>query len=114
MQEFFFQAGDWLGKAAAQLAYIAANYTHALHFLMTRRPNVIAQLLARDGERLILSCNTDVGLPLRRRGSCAKPPVRPLDSAKHAAGRQRTRQNDPVRITVRSSDAWLSRQACVG
>lgn len=66
VQEFFFQAGDWLGHEAAQQGYIAANYTHALHFLMARRPNVIAQLLARDGHRLSLSCNTDITVDLLR------------------------------------------------
>ncbi|WP_129590261.1 hypothetical protein [Roseovarius nitratireducens] len=52
VQEFFFQAGDGLGNAAAQQGYIAANYTHALDFLMARRPNVIAQLLAQDDDRV--------------------------------------------------------------
>ncbi|SEP07709.1 Acetyl-CoA hydrolase/transferase C-terminal domain-containing protein [Salinihabitans flavidus] len=60
VQEFFFQAGTWLGNAAAQQGYIAANYTHALHVLMARRPNVIAQLVARDGDRFSLSGNTDI------------------------------------------------------
>ncbi|MEX1036914.1 MAG: acetyl-CoA hydrolase/transferase C-terminal domain-containing protein [Sneathiella sp.] len=64
VQEFFFQAGNWLGNAEAQQGYIAANYTHALHFLMARHPNVIAQLLARDGTRLSLSCNTDITVDL--------------------------------------------------
>jgi len=64
VQEFFFQAGEWLGNPAAQQGYIPANYTHALDFLMARRPNVIAQLLARDGERLSLSCNTDITVDL--------------------------------------------------
>jgi acyl-CoA hydrolase len=66
VQEFFFQAGSWLDHEAAQQSYIAANYTHALHFLMARRPNVIAQLLARDGDRLSLSCNTDITVDLLR------------------------------------------------
>jgi acyl-CoA hydrolase len=66
VQEFFFQAGDWLGNSAAQQGYIPANYTHALHVLMARRPNVISQLLARDGDRLSLSCNTDITVDLLR------------------------------------------------
>ncbi len=66
VQEFFFQAGNWLGHEAAQQGYISANYTHALHFLMARRPNVIAQLLASDGDRLSLSCNTDITVDLLR------------------------------------------------
>ncbi len=70
VQEFFFQAGSWLDQEAAQQSYIAANYTHALHFLMARRPNVIAQLLARDGNRLSLSCNTDITVDLLRARAC--------------------------------------------
>lgn len=66
VQEFFFQAGEWLGHEAAQQGYITGNYTHALHFLMARRPNVIAQLLARDGGRLSLSSNTDITVDLLR------------------------------------------------
>ena len=66
VQEFFFQAGEWLGNPAAQQAYIAANYTHALHVLMARRPNVIAQLLAREAGRLSLSGNTDITVDLLR------------------------------------------------
>lgn len=66
VQEFFFQAGNWLGNPAAQQGYISANYTHALHVLMARRPNVILQLLARDGERFSLSGNTDITVDLLR------------------------------------------------
>ena len=66
VQEFFFQAGNWLGQEKAQQNYITANYTHALYYLMDRRPNVIAQLLARDGDRFSLSCNTDITVDLLR------------------------------------------------
>ncbi|WP_297771274.1 acetyl-CoA hydrolase/transferase C-terminal domain-containing protein [uncultured Roseovarius sp.] len=66
VQEFFFQAGNWLGNGPAQQGYIPANYTHALDVLMARRPNVILQLLARDGDRLSLSGNTDITVDLLR------------------------------------------------
>lgn len=66
VQEFFFQAGNWLGNSAAQQGYIPANYTHALDVLMARWPNVILQLLARDGERFSLSGNTDITVDLLR------------------------------------------------
>src|SRR5712692_855716 len=73
VDEFFFQAGARLGVAAAQRDYICANYTHALRYVLARRANVVAQLLAVSaGEtRLSLSCNTDLTLDLlacRRRG----------------------------------------------
>lgn len=66
VQEFFFQAGSWLGHAGAQQNYIPANYTHALDVLMALRPNVILQLLAREGERFSLSGNTDITVDLLR------------------------------------------------
>lgn len=71
ISEFFFMAGRWLGVERAQRNYICANYTHALHYIAARRPNVIAQLLAADGERFSLSCNTDITsdlLTMRREG----------------------------------------------
>ncbi len=64
VSEFFFMAGNWLGQRRAQAAHITANYTHALHYLLDRRPNVIAQLLAEAGGRLSLSCNTDITVDL--------------------------------------------------
>ncbi len=64
VSEFFFMAGNWLGNRGAQASYITANYTHALHYLLDRKPNVIAQLLARDEDRFSLSCNTDITVDL--------------------------------------------------
>lgn len=64
VHEFFFQAGNWLGHPGAQQNYIAANYTHARDFLVARRPNVVAQLMARDAGRYSLSCNTDISADL--------------------------------------------------
>lgn len=64
VSEFFFQAGNWLHHGAAQQNYITANYTDARDVLYTRRPNVVAQLLARSDDRFSLSCNTDISADL--------------------------------------------------
>src|SRR5215472_7514034 len=66
VNEFFFLAGRWLSNPHAQQSYIAANYTHASHFLVARGVNVVAQLVAKrgtgDAARYSLSCNTDTTL----------------------------------------------------
>src|SRR6185437_494967 len=36
VNEFFFQAGQWLGSPYAQQHYICANHTHALHCVLDR------------------------------------------------------------------------------
>jgi len=74
VNEFFFLAGRWLGNASAQQHYISANYTHAFRYVLDRGVNVIAQLVARCGERCSLSCNTDLTLDLlqARRAGGAK------------------------------------------
>ncbi len=68
--EFFFLAGQWIGNGYAQQHYISANYTHASSYLLTRRVNVILQLVAKrvvDGQaRYSLSSNTDTTLDLMR------------------------------------------------
>lgn len=64
VNEFFFLAGRWLKVAHAQQSYIAANYTHASRYLLERGVNVIAQLVAKRGERYSLSGNTDITLDL--------------------------------------------------
>lgn len=64
VSEFFFQAGNWLGNNYAQRHYIAANYTHARDVLVAQRPNVLAQLMPRDGDRFSMSCNTDISADL--------------------------------------------------
>jgi acyl-CoA hydrolase len=69
--EFFLQAANWLNVPAVQQNYVSANYTHALDVLIEQKPNLILQLLATEGDRLSLSCNTDITsdlLALRRRG----------------------------------------------
>lgn len=64
VNEFFVQAGRWLGVAAAQQSYISANYSHAAGYLLQRGVNVVAQLVAAEGDRLSLSCNPDITLDL--------------------------------------------------
>lgn len=66
VNEFFFLAGRWLGSPLAQQSYIAANYTHALHYILDRRVNVVAQLVGRGfaEDCFNLSCNTDITLDL--------------------------------------------------
>ena len=66
INEFFLLAGRWLGNPSAQHSYIAANYTHAAQVLVDMGVNVIAQLVARDGDRYSLSCNPDLTLDLLR------------------------------------------------
>jgi acyl-CoA hydrolase len=75
INEFFLQAGQWLGSPYAQQNYISANYTHALRYVLDRGVNVIAQLVAHHpGETphpFSLSCNPDLTLDLlalRREG----------------------------------------------
>jgi len=64
VNEFFFLAGRWLGVPRAQQSYISANYTHAVRYLVERGVNVVAQLVARKGDRYSLSCNPDTILDL--------------------------------------------------
>ncbi|WP_322867974.1 hypothetical protein U5922_018190 [Aquicoccus sp. G2-2] len=74
VSEFFFQAGAWLGNEYAQRHFISANYTHARDVLIAQRPNVLSQLVAVDGDRISLSCNTDIStdfFDMRRAGKLA-------------------------------------------
>ena len=64
VDEFFFLAGRWLGSPSAQRSYISANYTHAAGYMLERGVNVIAQIVAKKGERYSLSCNPDLTLDL--------------------------------------------------
>lgn len=64
VSEFFFQAGSWLGNEYAQRHYISANYTHARDVLLAQKPNVLAQLMPRDGDLFSMSCNTDISADL--------------------------------------------------
>ncbi len=78
INEFFFEAGQWLGSPYAQQHYISANYTHALRYVLDRGVNVVGQLLAHRAEETphpySLSCNPDLTLDLlklRRDGGAA-------------------------------------------
>ncbi|HTQ14078.1 MAG TPA: acetyl-CoA hydrolase/transferase C-terminal domain-containing protein [Rhizomicrobium sp.] len=66
VNEFFFLAGRRLNDAVSQRHYISANYTHAFGYVLERGVNVVAQLVARRGDRISLSCNTDLTLELLR------------------------------------------------
>jgi len=75
INEFFFEAGQWLGSPYAQQNYISANYTHALGAVLDRGVNVIAQLVAHHDDEMprpfSLSSNPDLTLDLlalRRQG----------------------------------------------
>ena len=75
IDEFFFEAGQWLDSQYAQQHYISANYTHALRYVLDRGVNVVAQLVVRSEEEtphpFSLSCNPDLTLDLlalRRQG----------------------------------------------
>jgi len=71
VHEFFLQAGRWLGVEQVQQSYISANYTHALAYILERKPNVLPHLVSRDGGRFSISCNTDITTDLliaRREG----------------------------------------------
>lgn len=59
VNEFFFAAGQWLSNSLAQQSYISANYTHAARYLIERGVNVVAQLVARRGDRYSFSSNPD-------------------------------------------------------
>jgi acyl-CoA hydrolase len=68
INEFFFEAGQWLGSPYAQQHYISANYTHALRYVLDRGVNVVGQLVAQRADEAAhpfsLSCNPDLTLDL--------------------------------------------------
>jgi acyl-CoA hydrolase len=68
INEFFFEAGQWLGSPYAQQHYISANYTHVLRYVLDRGVNVVAQLVAHCADEAphaySLSCNPDLTLDL--------------------------------------------------
>lgn len=66
VSEFFFQPGAMLGKGHAQRHYRSSNYTHVARDLLAAGVNVLMQQVAPhpDGERVSLSCNSDVSLEL--------------------------------------------------
>lgn len=77
VHEFYLQSGAWLGVAEAQRHYASINYTHVARDLVDRGVNVVIQQVARRGDRLSLSSNTDVTQDLLDRMRVAGKP-RPL------------------------------------
>lgn len=68
IQDFYLQAGTWLGSPLAQQSYTSVNYTHALNALIRAGVNIILQLVAPSesdpGRRYSLSCNPDISADL--------------------------------------------------
>ena len=68
INEFFFEAGQWLNSPYAQQQYISANYTQALQCVLDRGVNVVGQLVAHRAEEspdpYSLSCNPDLTIDL--------------------------------------------------
>ncbi|TDH38532.1 hypothetical protein E2A64_05365 [Pseudohoeflea suaedae] len=66
VSEFFLLAGRWLDNDTVQQNYLSANYTHAFDVLVSRRPNVLVQLVAEGEGGFSLSSNTDISTDLFR------------------------------------------------
>lgn len=64
VEEFFLATGTLLNNEYAQRHYNSVNYTHAMRRIVAAGVNVIGQMVARRGDRLSLSCNTDISLDL--------------------------------------------------
>ena len=64
VEEFFLATGTLLGNDYAQRHFSSVNYTHAMRRIIAGKVNVIGQMIARQGERYSLSCNTDISLDL--------------------------------------------------
>ncbi|MBN7798818.1 acetyl-CoA hydrolase/transferase C-terminal domain-containing protein [Parahaliea mediterranea] len=60
VSEFYFRAGAMKGVRDAQRDYISSNYTHVARDLVGHGVNVVAQLVARRGAAISLSCNPDI------------------------------------------------------
>ena len=59
ISEFYLQSASMLGNEHAQRHYASINYTHVAREVAARGPTVLLQLVARRGDRLSLSSNTD-------------------------------------------------------
>lgn len=68
INEFFLQAGAWVGNGPVQRGYTSINYSHVAGHLMRNKVNVLAQLVAPppgpDAQHYSLGSNTDVTLDL--------------------------------------------------
>jgi acyl-CoA hydrolase len=57
--EFYLQSASMLGNDHAQRHYASINYTHVAREVAARGPTALLQQVARRGDRLSLSSNTD-------------------------------------------------------
>ncbi|CAN5665600.1 acetyl-CoA hydrolase/transferase C-terminal domain-containing protein [soil metagenome] len=67
VSEFYFQAGQYLHRPAAQESYMSVNYTHVARAIADRGIDVVLQLISRNPKNpkeLSLSCNPDVTLDI--------------------------------------------------
>ena len=68
VNEFFLQAGAWLGSAPVQQSYISLNYSHVARHLQRMETNVLAQVVAPHRDpgtpRLSLGSNTDLAFDM--------------------------------------------------
>jgi acyl-CoA hydrolase len=62
--EFYLQSASMLGNDHAQRNYASINYTHVAREVAARAPTLLLQQVARRGERISLSSNTDTTLDL--------------------------------------------------
>ncbi len=64
VEEFYFQAGKYLGNTNMQCHYNSLNYTHVTQSLFNSNINLLVQLIAvsPDGQTYSLSCNPDLTL----------------------------------------------------
>lgn len=60
VSEFYFRAGAMKRVVDAQRHYISSNYTHVARDLVGHGVNVVAQMVARRGDAVSLSCNPDL------------------------------------------------------
>ena len=83
VNEFFLQAGVWLGNASVQGSYTSLNYSHVARHLARMGTNVFAQVMAPSRAsgpgKVSLGSNTDVTLDMRdyidQRRHAGKPVV---------------------------------------
>jgi acyl-CoA hydrolase len=66
--EFYFAPGKYLNNDDAQRNYVSSNYTHVVRDVLDRKPNVIAQMVAKEEIKLknyfSLSSNPDTSMDL--------------------------------------------------
>ncbi|TXS95743.1 acetyl-CoA hydrolase [Parahaliea maris] len=75
VSEFYFRAGAMKRVVDAQRHYISSNYTHVARDLVGHGVNVVAQMVARRGDAVSLSCNPDLTRHMAEMLSRAGRPV---------------------------------------